>query len=91
MKKTTLCILAILIAVALVATPVAAGIYTDRIPNIRYAISNTYSLGSKDMSSRLPFISAVQSFNFKPISPSGFTGSGTGITLSTGQWGSLFG
>gem|GEM_PF-1313891 len=90
MNKRILCIFAVLLAIVLVATPAAAGIYTSRIPNIHSAVSNTYGLGVKDMSTKLSYLSAVQSFHFNPITPSGFPGEGTSIPISNGEWNTLF-
>lgn len=97
MKKMAFCILVILLAVAFIAPPAFAAFYypyseqARRIPNIDYARSNAYSPGVKDMPTKIAYIPAFQAFNLKPISPSGFNGAGTGITISTGKWSSLFG
>ncbi len=97
MNKMAFSILIVLIVVAFVTAPAAAGFYypysqqATRIPQFDYARSNAYSPGVKDMPTKISYLPAIQAFNLIPISPSGFNGAGTGITISTGKWSSLFG
>lgn len=97
MNKMAFSILAVLLVFAFVALPASAGFiypYSEqarRIPQFDYARSNAYSPGVKDMPTKISYLPAIQAFNLIPISPSGFNGAGTGITISTGKWSSLFG
>ena len=89
MNKRVLCVLVILLAVILVVTPAAAGIYSTRMPNSRFSGMNSYSQGMKNIAPNIALLSAVQSKNYVPGTHNGVSNPGTTIVSSLGDWDTL--
>lgn len=86
MNENMRVILAFLLVLILVITPAAAGLYSSRIPAIHFSKANSYGIGSKDMTTKLSYLSAVRSFNYQPLIPSGFSETTSSSALSLGDW-----
>ncbi|MFA5003065.1 MAG: hypothetical protein WC502_08855 [Methanolinea sp.] len=84
MNARIFCILVILLAVVLVVTPAAAGIYSTRMPSGRFSGMNAFSQGMNEISANPLLLNAVQAKDYQPRTITPF-GTGSSVTTSAGD------
>lgn len=84
MNERIFCILVILLAVVLVVTPAAAGIYSTRMPSGRFSGMNAFSQGMNEISANPSLLTAVQAKDYQPRTITPF-GTGSTVTTSVGD------